>query len=226
MKKQIHIILVEDNPGYREVIEFTLADAPGMQLDAVFGTAEAALQHLQDSSREPDVTLLDINLPGISGIEAIPQIKERSPATQIIMITQSDSEADVVEAIQTGASGYLLKSATIEDITQGIRTVAEGGASLDASVAKFIVKAMHVRHPKPEMNITLTGRESEVLVLLSEGMLKKQIADQLGIGMHTVADHVKEIDRKLNVQNAPAAITKAFRSGLLATGNGAKKGQR
>jgi len=219
MKKRIHIILVEDNPGYREVMELTLADTSGMQLDAVFGTAEAALQHLQDSDRKPDIALLDINLPGISGTEVIPQIQELSPDTQIIMLTQSEKEVDVLRAIQSGATGYLLKSASIEEITQGIRTVADGGSSLDASVAKFIVEALHVLHPKEEMKITLTERELQVLVLLSEGFLKKQIADQLEIGTHTVAGHVKEVYRKLHVQNAPAAITKAFRSGILPNDN-------
>jgi len=219
MKKRIHIILVEDNPGYREVMELTLADTSGMQLDAVFGTAEAALQHLQDSDRKPDIALLDINLPGISGTEVIPQIQELSPDTQIIMLTQSEKEVDVLRAIQSGATGYLLKSASIEEITQGIRTVADGGSSLDASVAKFIVEALHVLHPKEEMKITLTERELQVLVLLSEGFLKKQIADQLEIVTHTVAGHVKEVYRKLHVQNAPAAITKAFRSGILPNDN-------
>jgi len=215
MKNRIHINLVEDNPGYREVIEFTLADTSDMQLDTVFGTAEAALQNLQDSTSKPDIILLDINLPGISGTEAIPQIKKLSPDTQIIMLTQSDNEVDILKAIQSGANGYLLKSASIEELTQGIRTVAEGGSSLDAGVAKFIVETMRVRHPEQKTKIHLTERESEVLVLLSKGMLKKQIADQLGIGFHTVGDHIKEIYRKLNAPNAPAAISRAFREGIL-----------
>jgi DNA-binding NarL/FixJ family response regulator len=215
MKTPIHIILVEDNPGYREVIELTLADASDMQLDALFGTAEAALQALQDTPEKPDMVLLDINLPGISGIEAIPQIKALSPDTQIIMLTQSDNEADVVEAIQTGATGYLLKSASIEEIIQGIRSVADGGSSLDAGVAKYIVDALHASPSTAPVTINLSDRESEILTLLSEGFSKKQIADQLGIGIHTVGDHVKQIYRKLNVPNAPAAVSKGFRSGIL-----------
>jgi len=215
MKDPIYIMLVEDNPGYREVIEFTLADASDLQIDAVCGTAEAALQALQDRPKKPQIILLDINLPGMSGIEAITQIKALSHDTQIIMLTQSNNEADVVKSIQTGATGYLLKSASIEEITQDIRTVAEGGSSLDASVAKYIVDALHTPASTAVATIKLSQRESEILTLLSEGFVKKQIADRLGIGIHTVGDHVKQIYRKLNVPNAPAAVSKAYRSGIL-----------
>ena len=158
--------------------------------------------------------MLDINLPGICGIDAIPQIKMLSPEAKIIMLTQSDNEADVVKSIQSGATGYLLKSASIEEITQGVRTVADGGSSLDVAVAKYIVDALHTRPADAEVTIQLSNRESEILTLLSEGLVKKQIAEQLGIGMHTVGDHVKQIYRKLNVPNAPAAVSKAYRSGL------------
>jgi len=215
MTDPIHIMLVEDNPGYREVIELTLADAADLQLDAVCGTAEAALQVLQDAPGKLQIILLDINLPGMSGIAAITQIKQLSPETRIIMLTQSDYEADVVKAIQTGATGYLLKSASIEEIIQGIRTVANGGSSLDASVAKYIVDALYAPSSTAKVSIKLSSRELETLTLLSEGLSKKQIADQLGIGIHTVGDHVKQIYRKLNVPNAPAAVSKGFRSGIL-----------
>lgn len=215
MKTPIHVMLVEDNPGYREVIELTLADTSDLHLNTVCGTAEAALQALQDTPEKPQIILLDINLPGVSGINAISQIKQLSPETQIIMLTQSHHEADVVKAIQNGATGYLLKSASIEEIIQGIQTVADGGSSLDASVAKYIVDALHAPSSTAAVPIQLSQRESEILTLLSEGLVKKQIADQLGIGTHTVGDHVKQIYRKLNVPNAPAAVSKAYRSGIL-----------
>lgn len=215
MKTPIHVMLVEDNPGYREVIELTLADTSDLHLNTVCGTAEAALQALQDTPEKPQIILLDINLPGVSGIDAVPQIKKLRPDIQIIMLTQSGSEADVVKAIQTGATGYLLKSASIEEITQGIRTVADGGSSLDASVAKYIVDALHTQQSSGKATINLSNREAEILTLLSEGFVKKQIADRLGIGIHTVGDHVKQIYRKLNVPNAPAAVSKAYRNGIL-----------
>lgn len=217
MKTEIHIMLVEDNPSYRGVIDMTITDAPDMQLISIFGTAEAALQALVDSSEKPDIILLDIRLPGMSGIQSIPQIKKASPETHIIMLTQSKNEKDVVKAIQSGATGYLLKSSSIEEITQGIRTVAGGGSSLNIDVARYIVEALHTESTTDQIEIQLSGRESEILILLSEGLVKKQIADQLGIGIHTVGDHVKNIYQKLQVPNAPAAISKAYRSGILST---------
>ena len=214
MKQPIHIILIEDNPSYREVIGFTLADEPDLELIASYGAAEAALTALENESNHPDLILLDIHLPGMSGVECIPLLRERCPNTRIIMLTQSNNEADVVQAIQLGAEGYLLKSSSIEEIIRGIQSVNAGEAFLDNGVAKFIVKAMHSRQAN-QIQIKLSAREKEILILLGEGFLKKQIADQLGIGFHTVGDHVKSIYHKLNVPNAPAAISKAYRSGIL-----------
>ena len=214
MKQPIHIILIEDNPSYREVIGFTLADEPDLELVASFGAAEAALTALENESDSPDLILLDIHLPGMSGVECIPLLRERCPDTRIIMLTQSNNEADVVQALQLGAEGYLLKSSSVEDIIRGIQSVNVGEAFLDPGVAKFIVKAMHSRRAS-QMQIKLSAREKEILILLGEGFLKKQIADQLGIGFHTVGDHVKHIYQKLNVPNAPAAISKAYRTGIL-----------
>ncbi len=186
-----------------------------MQMISKFGAAEVALRSLEDRSTltKPDVILLDINLPGMSGIKAIPWIKKYSPTTKVIMLTQSDMEADVVQAIQSGAAGYLLKSASIEEITQGIRTVMANGASLDASVARYLVLAMR-EQPTVENEVALTNREMEILSMLAEGLVKKQIADQLSIGIHTVAEHVKRIYTKLEVQNAPSAIHKAHHLGI------------
>ncbi len=208
-------MLVEDHPDYREVIELSLLDEPDMQMISKFGAAEVALRSLEDRSTltKPDVILLDINLPGMSGIKAIPWIKKYSPTTKVIMLTQSDMEADVVQAIQSGAAGYLLKSASIEEITQGIRTVMANGASLDASVARYLVLAMR-EQPTVENEVALTNREMEILSMLAEGLVKKQIADQLSIGIHTVAEHVKRIYTKLEVQNAPSAIHKAHHLGI------------
>lgn len=215
MTKKIQIMLVEDHPDYREVIELSLLDEPDMQMISKFGAAEVALRSLEDRSTltKPDVILLDINLPGMSGIKALPWIKKYSPTTKVIMLTQSDMEADVVQAIQSGAAGYLLKSASIEEITQGIRTVMANGASLDASVARYLVLAMR-EQPTVENEVALTNREMEILSMLAEGLVKKQVADQLSIGIHTVAEHVKRIYTKLEVQNAPSAIHKAHHLGI------------
>lgn len=212
-------MLVEDNPQYREVIELALSDETDMELVAQFGAAEVALHSLRQPSisESIDIILLDIRLPGMNGVEAVSLIKQCAPKAKILMLTQSQMEVDVIKAIQAGAAGYLLKSSSIEEITDGIQSVLNGGAPLDRGVAKYLVKALNAKKPKPAFDIKLTPRELDILELLSLGLVKKEIADKLDISAHTVAEYVKNIYGKLGVQNAPAAVTKAFKSGLLDT---------
>jgi DNA-binding NarL/FixJ family response regulator len=216
MKRSVRVMLIEDHPEYREIISFALGKEKDIELRNQFGTAEEALRSLQDRSLRlvPDVILLDLNLPGMNGLEAIPYFKKSIPDSRIIVLTQSDTEADVLQAISQGASGYLLKSATLYQITEGIRTVNNGGASLDANIARFILNTLQTKLPETEIENLLTGRELETLTLLADGLLKKEIADELGISITTVATHVGNIYEKLHVQNAPAAVAKAFRMGI------------
>ena len=120
-------MLVEDHAGYRETIAIALEQSDNMQLGSQFGTAEIALRKLQEtaSPKQPDIILLDLNLPGMSGLEALQWIKQHSPETRIIVLTQSDKKADVLSAIHSGANGYLLKSAPIEEITKGMQHLFE-----------------------------------------------------------------------------------------------------
>eukprot|EP00903_Cladosiphon_okamuranus_P004147 g4145.t1 len=188
-----------------------------IELISQFGTAEIALREIQNArpGEHPDLVLLDLNLPGISGLESIPWIRKYSPKSKIIVLTQSNKEADVLEAISKGASGYLLKSATATQIKESIEIVNSGGASLDPSVAKFILNTLRSRPADTHPEKTLSTREMEVLTLLGEGLLKKEIANRLDIGFATVAYHIKHIYEKLEVQNAAAAVAKGYRSGLL-----------
>lgn len=217
MTAPITIMLVEDHVGYREVVDHAISLEPAFELISQFGTAEIALRSLQkqDTASTPDLILLDLNLPGMSGLEAIPWIKDYAPKTEIIVLTQSDKESDVLNAISQGASGYLLKSATVNQIKDAIHTVMDGGASLDPSVARFILDRMKARPVQEKPERALSERELEILTLLAEGLVKKMIADKLEISVTTVAYHVKHIYEKLNVVNAPAAINKAHRMGIL-----------
>ena len=217
MSNKIRIMMVEDHPEYREIVELALSKKEDMELVSQFGTAERALRSFRDRDLggRPDVILLDLNLPGMDGLEAIPYFSKEVPDARIIILTQSDGEADVLKAVMLGASGYLMKSSTVQQLTQGIRTVMEGGASLDAKVAKFVLNTLKTKLPRNEVEQILTEREIEVLTLLAEGLLKKEIADRLDIGNSTVVTHVKHIYEKLNALNAPSAIAKAFKLGIL-----------
>ena len=209
-------MLVEDNPKYRAVIQLALEDESDIDLTCKFGTAEMALRSLNDPSKrqEPDLVLLDLSLPGMSGLDALPFFQQELPNAKILILTQSDAEADVPQAISRGASGYLMKSAALNEITDGIRNTFDGGASLDPCIAKFILHTLQQHLPKGEIDTWLTARELEVLTLLGDGLLKKQIAEQLQISYTTVDYHVRNIYEKLEVQNAPAAVRKAGALGL------------
>jgi DNA-binding NarL/FixJ family response regulator len=217
-------MLVEDNPEYREVINLAIEDEPDLELISRYGTAEVALRDLRNTSRRqvPDL-ILDLRLPGMGGLESLPHFRSSLPDAKIVILTQSDNETDVLRAISQGANGYLLKSASVTKITEGIRTVMAGGATLDAGVARFIISTLKARLPKDQMENVLTKRELEILALLGEGLLKKEIAKRLYISTTTVATHVAHIYRKLNVQNAPAAVTKAFHMGILPAKKGKSK---
>jgi DNA-binding NarL/FixJ family response regulator len=193
-----------------------LKNEPDLELTALFGAAESALRAVQDYKQpKPDAILLDLNLPNMSGLEAIAWFKKYSPESKIIVLSQSDMEADVLQAIRLGASGYLLKSSTIKQIKEAIRGVAQGGFPLDADIAHYILTAMQAQSPKIKLDIPLSEREMEILSMLAEGMVKKEIGDHLGISLSTVITHVSHIYNILGAVNAPAAINKAYRSGIL-----------
>jgi len=158
MKRKIQIMLVEDSPEYRNVIALALDRDPEMELISNVGTAERALSNLQDMApaKVPDLILLDLTLPGMSGIDALPLFAQTIPDTRIMILTQSDSEADVMNAISLGAAGYLLKSTAIRQITDGIRTVMAGGASLDPSVARYILNSLQSKAEKLALECALT----------------------------------------------------------------------
>ena len=222
MKHPINVMLVEDSAAYRKAIARSLGVEPDIELVSEFGTAEIALRSLQDPAEQiaPDVILLDLNLPGMSGLEAIPWIKKYAPKTEIIVLTQSDRESDVMQAVSAGASGYLLKSTTRDQLEDSIRTVVEGGSTLDSGVARFLLRSMQQTSPQQSAeDDSLTEREFEILKLIGDGLSKKMVADQLGISPRTVAIHSGHIYEKLNVPNAPAAVNRAHKLGLFSKGN-------
>lgn len=215
MKKTIKIMLVEDHPEYRESIALALDQEAGLELVNQFGTAEQALRVLEKDPSICDLALLDLSLPGISGIEALTWFNDYAPKIQVIILTQSNHEADVIAAIAAGASGYLLKRTKPKELAEAIRNVMAGGASLDPRVAKFIINSLKSPNPDKTKDPGLSERELQTLKLLSQGLVKKEIAEELGVTPHTVATFTKRIYEKLQVPNAPAAVSKAHSQGLL-----------
>ncbi len=217
MNRKIRVMMVEDHPEYREIVELALGRELDMELTSQFGTSERALRSLRDRKGhdEPDIILLDLHLPGVGGLDSIPHFSTEIPDAKIIILTQSNREDDVLKAIMLGASGYLLKSSTVKQLTEGIRNVMTGGASLDAKLANIVLKTLKSKLKPNEIENLLTKRELEVLTMLAEGHVKKEIADRLQIGFTTVVSHVTHIYEKLNAPNAPAAIAKAFQLGIL-----------
>ncbi|MDA7891235.1 MAG: response regulator transcription factor [Akkermansiaceae bacterium] len=217
MNEKIKLMLVEDSHEYRHVIQFAFQDDQEIELVDIFGTAELALRSLGNPSSRtvPDVILLDLNLPGISGLDALPELSKLTPESKILILTQSESEADVLSAIRSGASGYLLKSSSVQELRSGIQTVMDGGASVDPRMALYLLNSFKREPVTLDKDITLSERELEILSLISEGLARKEIAEKLEISPKTVANHIAHIFEKLNVPNSPAAINKAHRMGIL-----------
>ncbi len=216
------VVVIEDHTEYREVIEIALGKTDDIELVGTYGAAEVALRRLEHSSgwTKPDVILLDISLPGMSGLDAISRIRRDGEDVKIIVLTQSNQEADVMRAISLGASGYLLKSATVNQIIEGIRCVMAGDAPLDTGIAKYILNTLRSALPKGKTAaVLLTKREMEILHLLADGLTKKEIAEQLCVSNSTVSTHTVHIFEKLSVQNAPAAVAQAFRLGIFSRDN-------
>ncbi|MDQ8183470.1 response regulator transcription factor [Pelagicoccus sp. SDUM812005] len=221
--QEIKVMLVEDHPDYAEVIAIALDKQSETRLISEYPTAERALRSIQNASKaeRPDIILLDLNLPGMSGLESIPWFKDYSPDSQIIVLSQSDKESDVLDAIRLGAAGYLLKSSSVSKIKESIQNVAKGEATIDNKLAKFILNTVKSNVSSLELPKKLSERELEILKLLADGLLKKEIAAELGISLSTVVTHTNRIYAKLEVRNTPSAISKAYKTGIFTPGEDA-----
>ncbi|MGH2376016.1 MAG: response regulator transcription factor [bacterium] len=204
----IRILIVDDHPIVREGLVAVLEDQGDFQVAGTAGSATEALE-LVDGLL-PDVILLDLELPGMDGLEAMPRLIAAAPAARIIVFTAYDTDERVLGAIKAGAKGYLLKGAAAEEIAGAIRAVHSGGSHLSPRVAAKVVAAVNApRHT------VLTAREREVLRLVADGRSTKQIARSLSITERTVKFHIASLMNKLGADNRAQAVAVATRRGLL-----------
>jgi DNA-binding NarL/FixJ family response regulator len=211
--KHISVWLIEDNRTFRDTIARVLAQVEDLKGPRQFSSAEEALTGLQ-SGPLPDVVLVDVELPGIDGIEAVRRIKTISPASHIIMLTVFDDHDKILRAICAGASGYLLKTSPQRRIIESIREVRAGGASMTPRVARSVLDMFSRMLAPQHEDYGLTTREREILELMTQGLLKKEIADHLSLSYHTVDTHLRNIYSKLHVNTRSGAIAKALKEKL------------
>ncbi len=208
----MNIWVVEDDAGYRRTLQRMLNRDERMTCGEVFSACGPLFDAL-GTRPHPDLVLMDLGLPGMGGVEGIRKLAEVAPDVAVVVLTVFSVKEKVIEALDAGAAGYLLKSSTPREIIRGLKEVFEGGAALSPNVAKTVL--MEVRKSPPEEQFGLSERELSVLKLLADGLLAKQIAGELGISYFTVNFHLKNLYRKLHVQSQPAAVAKALRSGLI-----------
>lgn len=198
--------VVEDDVALRDSLRHFLGLAPDVECVGEFGSAEEALAALPDL--KPDVVLMDINLPGLSGIDCVRRLKGRLPQTQVLMVTVFDDGDRIFKALLAGASGYLLKANIATDIVPAVREVVAGGAPLSPFIARKVVQFFQTRPPPPRDEAGLTPREREVLDLLARGLTYKEIAARLGVSMDTVRRHCHNIYGKMHVASRTEAVVK------------------
>ncbi|MFZ1462066.1 MAG: response regulator transcription factor [Ignavibacteria bacterium] len=204
----IKVSIVEDDKLILEAIRDLIIETDGFNCSGYYGDCESAIEDMKNN--RPDVMLMDIELPGISGIEGVKKIKELYPKTDIIMLTVHEDLSLVFQALTAGACGYLDKSASEEKIIESIKEISDGGAPMSYKIAKLVVSSFQ---KKPES--VLTKREFDVLDQLCKGQSYKEIAYKLFISVGTVRHHIKNIYFKLHVHSKSEAVAKALKERIV-----------
>jgi DNA-binding NarL/FixJ family response regulator len=206
----INVWLVEDNQIYRGALARLLNQASGLRCSSAFGSCGDALRQLRED-HPPEVILLDIGLPGLSGLDGIQQFKSLSPTTHVIILTVFEDADKIVRAICAGASGYLLKTSPGDKIAQAIHEVLGGGAPMTPQIARSVLN-IFARMATPAPELGLSQREKETIEFLVQGLTTKEIADRLSLSIHTVDTHLRNIYRKLHVNSRAGAVGKAMQA--------------
>ncbi len=205
----INVSIVEDNDQLRSTLARVIARSEGFQCVSQYPSAEAALEALPQN--HPDVVLMDINLPGMNGVECVRRLKPVLPNTQVIMLTVYEDTENIFNALTAGASGYLLKRTKTAELLEAIREVHRGGSPMTTHIARKVIQSFQKPEASNQSTENLSTREQEVLDCLSHGFLYKEIADKLGISYETVHTYIRRIYEKLQVRTRTEAVAKFLR---------------
>jgi DNA-binding NarL/FixJ family response regulator len=201
----ITISIIEDQREMRESLAECLGKAPGLRCIGAHATGEEGLRNIPKEN--PDVVLMDINLPGINGIQCVERLKRLLPTTQVLMLTTYDDSDLIFDSLRAGANGYLLKNMPREEMIQAVQQVHAGGSPMSLQIARKVINHFHKTKPSSELE-QLTSRELDILRLLAKGHMYKEIADHLAVSMSTVRTHVSAVYEKLHVHSRAQAAMK------------------
>jgi len=209
--KKMRIVIVEDNTMLRENLVLLIGGEPDIEVCSHFGTAEEALPVLLQD--KPDILLVDLGLPGLSGIDLIRRIKARHRDLDIMVYTAFDARDTVFSALKAGATGYILKGATPRELIESIHNLAKGGAPMSPKIARRVIREFH--EIKSDDDYLLTAREKEILLGLEKGLTYNQLGFDLGISPHTIHTHIKKIYEKLHAKGREDALSTARKKGII-----------
>src|SRR2546430_1817823 len=202
----IAVSIVEDNEQLRATLARVISRADGFECVSHHATAEAALEALPDE--KPEVVLMDINLPGMNGVECVRRLKQILPNVLVVMLTVYEDTENIFKALAAGASGYLLKRTKSAELLEAIREVHRGGSPMTTHIARKVTQSFQKAGPSSQPTENLSQREQEVLDCLSQGFLYKEIAEKLGISYETVHTYIRRIYEKLQVRTRTEAVAK------------------
>ena len=208
----IKVVIFDDNDSLRDSVAMLLQNTPDFTLAGAFAHCLDVIENIKAS--QPDVVIMDIDMPGMNGIEAVKLIRKNFPTVQILMLTVFDDDEKVFAAIKAGAAGYILKNAEPNNLLHAISEVYNGGAPMTPNIAKKVLNQFQAFLPEEEKDYHLSTREKEVLALLVDGLSYKMIAGKLNITYDTVRAHMKKIYEKLHVASMTEAVAKALNQKL------------
>lgn len=200
----VSVVVVEDDPSLRDIVCSWIQEAEGFSCVAAFPDTESAINRIP--GLRPDVAIVDINLPGLSGVECVRTLKPRVPETQFVMLTVYEDSNHIFDALSAGATGYLIKTTPREALITALREVHGGGSPMSSTIARKVVQSLQQSKPQLKPAEELSKRENEVLALLAQGYLYKEIADTMGIGIQTVNTYIRRIYEKLHVHSRGQAV--------------------